>query len=145
MEDNGQLKISQEDLEILSQKVRRVYGLGARKRQISRAGQEFMVGRANASKSNFASGVEPSYEQIHRIAVSMEFGAAEAIALSALLFSVWSHFDSRVSRQTSKCRKLSSGKRCGHEFVYQERVVENGMAYITLWCIKKHETKLRVS
>lgn len=144
MKKNVQLKISQRDLERLALQVRRRYRRVAGKRQSGRGSQEFMVGRANVSMPNFASGLKPSYEQIHSTAISMGFGVAEAIALSALLFSIWSHFNSKVSSQASRCRKLSNGRKCGHEFIHQEKVEEDGMVYIILWCIKKHETKLRV-
>jgi hypothetical protein len=145
MEKYETSKIGQRDLRRLYLQVRRRYGLVARKSQNGKDQQEFMVGRANAPKSNSSSRVKPSYEQIHSTAMSIGFVDAEAIALSALLFSIWSHFNPKTASEASKCRKLANGRRCGHEFVYQEKVVEDDVEYIILWCIKKHETKLRVS
>lgn len=110
MEKNEQLKIDQRDFEKLALQVRKQYGLVARKRQSGRSSQGFMVGRANAFRSSSTSLLKPSYEQIHSTAISMGFGYAEAITLAALLFSIWSHFNTKVSSQSSKCQKLSKGK-----------------------------------
>lgn len=145
MEKSEKVKIGQRDLGRLYLQVRRRYGLVARTRRSGREHQGFMVGRANAPKSNSSFGIKPSYEQIHSTAISMGFGVAEAIALSALLFSIWSHFNLKTASEASKCRKFANGRRCSHEFVHQEKVVEDDVEYIILWCIKKHKTKLRLS
>jgi hypothetical protein len=84
---------------------------------------------------------EKELEEIARPAVALAgLGIAETIALGTLLFAIWSHYNPRPDKSAAVCRKLYQGKKCGKKFIHTEKT--NG--YISSWCERKHETKLRI-
>ena len=82
----------------------------------------------------------PTEEELKRFVAIAGFGVGEAIALAALLFAIWSHYNPRTSNTKPLCRNISNGTKCGLEFIESEKDEE----FIRLWCIRKHETKLRI-
>jgi len=68
------------------------------------------------------------------------FGVAETIALGALLFTIWSHYNPRADRSVAVCKKLYKGNPCGMQFISTEK--EDG--FIISYCSRKHMTKMRI-
>jgi len=82
----------------------------------------------------------PTEEELKRFVAIAGFGVGEAIALAALLFSIWSYYNPRTSKAKPVCQRMFNGRKCGSEFIESDKDEE----YIRLWCIRKHETKLRL-
>ncbi|MEW8663078.1 MAG: hypothetical protein AB2557_11550 [Candidatus Thiodiazotropha sp.] len=87
---------------------------------------------------------KPTEEELHEfvkpIVAAAGLGVGELLALGALLFAIWSHFNPRPGRSEAVCKRLFEGKKCGKKFVHTKK--ENGE--INLWCERKHKTVLRV-
>lgn len=87
---------------------------------------------------------KPTEEELKKIVSPIVavagLGVGEALALAALLFAMWSHYNPRLDKSAAICKKIHEGKKCGKKFIESEKTDE----FITLWCIRKHETKLRI-
>ncbi len=87
---------------------------------------------------------KPTLAEIQVIArtvtAAIGLGVGEAIALAALLLGLLNRYYPRTDKSIAVCERIYQGNKCGKRFVKSEKTDE----YITLWCIKKHETKLRI-
>jgi hypothetical protein len=92
------------------------------------------------SASSEFKGKRPTEEELRRFVALAGFGVGEAIALAALLFSIWSYYNPRTSKTTPVCQSMFKGQKCGLEFIESEKDEE----FIRLWCIRKHQTTLRI-
>lgn len=95
------------------------------------------------SKSAFPHS-KPSLSELQRAitptVVAMGFGIAEAIALAAFLLALWSRLYPKTDPSIPKCKKMHNGRLCGQQFI---SVSDDGK-FITMWCARKHRTKLRI-
>jgi len=87
----------------------------------------------------------PSKEELQNVITPMVmaagFGVGEAIALAALILAVWNRISPKKNPDVPFCKKLYKGKMCRQHFIETEKDEK----YITLWCIRKHKTKLRIA
>lgn len=97
----------------------------------------------NDCKNEFTSG-KPSLSELQRFVqpavLAVGFGLAEAIALAALILAIWNRLYPKADSSVPKCRKPYKGKHCGQQFID----IQNDGKFITLWCARKHKTKLRI-
>lgn len=87
----------------------------------------------------------PSREEIQNVitptVLAAGFGVGEAIALAALLLAIWNRISPKRDPSVPFCKKQYRGKMCRQQFIQTEKDDK----YITLWCVRKHKTKLRIS